>query len=885
MQVAGEGPANARVFLVGEGPGHAEELEGRPFVGRSGQLLWQLLWKYAGLNRSDVYVDNLVQERCTKTLSTGEVEDAPPPQEVVDKYGPLLMLKIREMKPSLIVTLGLHSTRYLADRLCMLDPTDIYMESHHGMVITGAPVEYPWVRILPCFHPAAGLHNPNWLKYVAWDLSQIPKCLVGNPTHIGVDSTKPSYFLLDYVGGHTYTPIIAIDTEGTKKNPFCLTYSCGSGHANAIESSSALGLRTFKLFLEESKPRVILHNALWDLEVLRTMGIDILGMGLEIEDTMVAAFNLQVEPMGLKSLAPRHLGIRMTEYKDLIHPYVETEQWGIVEKAHSMVKEQLAFTVRQEEIHLIHKPKKHVSDWTESSVLRALVKSHPLIAAWKSLNSAIKDKAKGKPVDIQSRWKAWSDETKSSILDLVESAWPTDSMGLSLVPEHIWTEYACRDADATFRLWPILKQRLIEENLYRVYRMDMSRLPLVDRMQHVGMTVDTPKVLALKSRLESEIKYSSTMLKTMAKMVGIEDFNPASGDQVADLFYNKLLLGTSKKIKSTKGKTRLATSDDVLIPLKGEHDAVELLLGYRKVAKLLTSYVDPILEQKTSDDCLHPELKITRVVSGRLSGWLLTFPTRDAVGKEIRDCFISNPGHLLGSFDLSQIELRIFAHVSEEKAMLQAFRDGVDIHTRTCEILFNTTEKKWRTITKNINFMILYGGGPPKLKEMTSASGVAFTLKECEDFFRLWFDRFPSAKTYIAESHSRIKSRGYAEDMWGRRRYVPAATLSGYGWPWSNMKEAALREGFSLEIQGGAQGVVERAMSKVWNTLIPYFKKLEIHFDPLLQIHDELIVEFDEKYQELVNDRMLWAMTADSDLFLVPIESSSSFGKRWGDLK
>lgn len=175
--VNGTGNPNATLMLVGEGPGREEAAVGLPFVGRSGQLLWQMLDHHTGLSREDVWVDNLVKERCTKRTKAGVEEDAPPPPAMVAKWGPDLLANIRTVKPKIIMTLGRYSTRYLLQQSgYTFDYANaVTMQVGHGRAYA-VPVGMLSDRecwIVPAFHPAAGLHQPEFLKYTDWDLSQL----------------------------------------------------------------------------------------------------------------------------------------------------------------------------------------------------------------------------------------------------------------------------------------------------------------------------------------------------------------------------------------------------------------------------------------------------------------------------------------------------------------------------------------------------------------------------------------------------------------------------------------------------------------------------------------------------------------------------------------
>lgn len=683
---------------------------------------------------------------------------------------------------------------------------------------------------------------------------------------------------------------VAIDTEGVAKAPFCLSFSTKPGTGWVVKATDTEELARFALWLKTVKPLCLIHNSLWDLPVLRAMGIDILSMGLKVIDTMVAAFLLQVEPLGLKALALRHCGMSMQTFEQVVGSHLEAAQWGIVHSAHASLKLELGAQVAKEALSLSKPPKplKPGKDWSDSAVLRALAKTHEHSGAWKRVNSAVKDLSKHKPVNIADRFSKWPEEVRKVVLVAAESqAWPALGTALQLVPQSEWLPYACRDADATLRLWPHLAARLRAMDLEFTLDLDMSRLAMVDGICSNPLLVNLDKVQALKQELQLDVDAATAAIQAYAVEQGMpEDFNPGSGDQISELFFDRLGIGQGKRLKKTKGGKRLSTDDTALEMCKGQHPVVDYLLEYRAKDKLLSSYVLP-MEEKTKPLPLQcgyghmlPELSIARVVSARLAGWLLTWPTRSAFGKRIRDCIEAESGWEFGSWDLSQIEYRVFAHESQDPVLIEAYMSGSDMHSATMKA-FNLP----RDPSKTINFLILYGGSAKKLQEELLKAGLNFSLKQCEGIIADWHLKFPRGSQYMREVYAETQRDGFVRDMWGRIRYLPGIRLQYSGYPWSSLREAAKREAVNFKIQAGAQGIMERIMCRVWYEVLPRLLAEGIPCFIVFQIHDELVLKFQTQHRARVNELMLQAMKADSELFSVPIESKSSFATTWGALK
>lgn len=283
LPVNGEGPVPCDIMFIGEGPGYEEAVSLRPFVGPSGKELNRYIWRALGRMRSSVYVTNLVRFRVPA--------DGDPSPEDVQRDSAALGREIRQVAPSVIVTLGRHSSRHFLG--------DVDMDTCHGIphVVRGHVV-------LPVVHPAAGLHSTEFQALTWWDMGQLGRLMRGEIEPEAREDAHPNpNYLESTVEGGVEAPEIAMDTEGSAKEPWCLTWS--------VEPGQAVMERKQRVW---PNGKIILHNAMHDLSVLRALKVD----KFEFHDTMVMAYLLNVEPQGLKALAKRHCGMEMRDYNDLM---------------------------------------------------------------------------------------------------------------------------------------------------------------------------------------------------------------------------------------------------------------------------------------------------------------------------------------------------------------------------------------------------------------------------------------------------------------------------------------------------------------------------------------------------------------------------------------
>ncbi|ESQ78531.1 DNA polymerase I [Asticcacaulis sp. YBE204] len=393
------------------------------------------------------------------------------------------------------------------------------------------------------------------------------------------------------------------------------------------------------------------------------------------------------------------------------------------------------------------------------------------------------------------------------------------------------TRYAAEDADITFRLWCILKPRLVHERLLTVYETLERDMPTVlSDMELEGVRVD-PQVLR---RLSQDFGVRMGDIEAEAhKLVG-RPFNLNSPQQLGAIFFDEMALPGGKKTASGQWATDVKVLED--LAEKGQPLA-RLLLDYRQMAKLKGTYTDALVEYADpKTQRIHTSYQLAATTTGRLSSNepnLQNIPIRTMEGRKIRTAFIAKDGHKLISADYSQIELRLLAHIGDIAQLKKAFTDGLDIHAMTASEMFDVPiegmPSEVRRRAKAINFGIIYG---------ISAFGLGNQLGidngEAGRYIKTYFERFPGIKAYMDAARDQVKSKGYVETIFGRRINIPDISAKS-----AAQRAFAERAAINAPIQGTAADIIRRAMIRMPGAL----EAANLSTKMLLQVHDELIFE------------------------------------------
>ena len=436
-----------------------------------------------------------------------------------------------------------------------------------------------------------------------------------------------------------------------------------------------------------------------------------------------------------------------------------------------------------------------------------------------------------------------------------------------LTPQEIY-KYACEDADVTLKLKNILEKELQEKNDEKLFReIEMPLVPVLAQMEMNGARIDTAALKNISEELSAKMQAIETEIYALA---GTE-FNISSPRQVGDILFNRLqLIEKAKKTKSGQ----YSTSEEVLESMRHKHPIVEKILDYRGLKKLLTTYVDALpqlINPETGK--IHTSFNQTVTATGRLSSSnpnLQNIPVRDENGREIRRAFIPDDGCLFFSADYSQIELRIMAHMSGDKGMVEAFRSGEDIHTDTAAKVYKVpaaeVTKAMRSKAKTANFGIIYG-----ISAFGLAERMGVDRREAKELIDEYFKTYPGIKAYIEKSVDDAKRNGYAETLFHRKRFLPDinshnAIVRGY----------AERNAVNAPIQGTAADIIKVAMINIHNRL----KREGLKAQMIIQVHDELDFNVPENEKEQLQAIVMEEMQNACHMS-VPLTADCGWGANW----
>lgn len=435
------------------------------------------------------------------------------------------------------------------------------------------------------------------------------------------------------------------------------------------------------------------------------------------------------------------------------------------------------------------------------------------------------------------------------------------------------TRYAAEDADVTWRIYEKLHP-LIEKNYKKLAEeTDWPLIKVLAEMEIAGIALDKEFLKKLNKEVSAKIL---SLEEKIYKLAG-QRFNINAPAQMSDILYNKLGL-TVPGVR--RGKTgALSTAARELDKLQGAHPIIELLMEFRELMKLKTTYIDALPLQVAEDGRIHTSFSQTITQTGRLNSInpnLQNIPVRTELGKQIRHAFVAPTGRVLVAADYSQIELRVAAALSKDEDMIKAFKEGIDIHVQTAAELFSVpldkVTKQQRYSAKTINFGVLYGMGAHRLTQETEMDHAQAT-----EFIERYFGLRPKLKAFIDKTLEDARKNEYVETLFGRRRPCQEINSNNY-----MLRNAAERMAVNVPIQGTAADIMRVAMVKVSQALPK--SDLGPKSDLLLTVHDELIAECDEKNGKAVAEIMKKTMEGVYDLG-VPLVAETAIGHNWGELK
>jgi DNA polymerase-1 len=438
------------------------------------------------------------------------------------------------------------------------------------------------------------------------------------------------------------------------------------------------------------------------------------------------------------------------------------------------------------------------------------------------------------------------------------------------VPLDRATRYAAEDAEVTWRLHRLLKPRLSDEHATRIYeRVDRPLIPVVAQMERHGIRVDRERLAGLST----DFAHAMAGLEGQIHELAGGAFTIGSPLQLGKVLFDQMELKGGKKGKSGQ----YSTDQSVLERLAGEGATMAArVLDWRQLSKLRSTYTEALQAAiNPVTGRVHTSYSLVGAQTGRLSSTepnLQNIPIRTEIGRQIRECFVAEPGHVLLAADYSQIELRLAAAMADVPALKEAFAAGQDIHARTAEEMFGYVDRDTRGRAKTINFAILYG-----ISRWGLGGRLGVTSDEAQAMIDRYFERFPGIRNYIHETLEQVRERGYSETLFGRKCWFPRI----------NSKVQAERQGseraaINAPIQGTCADIIKRAMVRMGPALaaadLPQVRML-------LQVHDELVFELPEAdvaaaspvIRQVMAEAALPAVSLD-----VPLGVEIGTGQSWG---
>lgn len=418
-------------------------------------------------------------------------------------------------------------------------------------------------------------------------------------------------------------------------------------------------------------------------------------------------------------------------------------------------------------------------------------------------------------------------------------------------------------------LYRVIDDKISQNTQHKLlHEIELPLAKVLAQMEELGFAVDKAGIAEYGEIMQNKI---DRLQDLVYEEVGYR-FNLNSPKQLGEALFIKLGLPAGKKTK-----TGYSTNAEVLEKLRYEHPVVELILEYRTLAKIKSTYCDGLLKVVEEDGRIHSSFNQAETRTGRISSTepnLQNIPVRTDVGRELRKFFVAKEGCVLVDADYSQIELRVLAHVANDSGMIEAFKENDDIHRNTAAQVFHMPREMvtplMRSRAKAVNFGIIYGIGAFSL-----AKNIGVTRKEAEEYIKTYLDHFSGVRNYMTNVVEHAKETGYVETLFGRRRYLPELSSSNF-----NLRSFGERVAMNMPIQGTAADIIKIAMIRVVHRL----EKEGLRARLILQVHDELIVEAPEEEAPLVQQLLTEEMEQAIHLS-VPMVAEATIGKTWYDAK
>lgn len=859
--VSGDGIAPAEVMFLGQNPGREEDQWGKPFVGQSGRQLDSLLMQ-CGLNREGVFVTNVVH--CLTR------NNAPPKPASVRACRKWLDIELGLVRPQIIVAMGAFAIR------AMLGDGADSVEHLHGR-----PIEKDGRIILPCYHPAAGLHDTSTLRFL-YDDFQVLRGLLHGKT-VADYTIQDEYPNPDYRVADTEAKLKQMRDEIHDSGEFAVDTEQCRGELWSAQISSRPGSAWFIPIKTGYKGRVDLKQYRDSLAIVHYYLHDIEYIDIDernFRDTMVMSYQTG-QPQGLKELASRLCGIRMINYSEMVRP-------------------------GQQKLAIEYLRKAAAGEWPDPPTIEETKwdnKAGKIVTKVKKpwhisrkVNKALDDFEEDSALDLWGRWQGIPQEERQ-VVEVKLGLMPESSLADIRFEDAV--RYACRDADSTLRVYHKLKQLISDLELDYVLEIDTATLPLADSVMRNGMAVNVDYLRGLSQDYDCRMRAKATELSAL---VG-HPFNPNSSPQVASVVYQELGFQPTRTTPSGE----VSTDDQEL--KKTGHPVAKGIIQYRNLLKLKSTYADNLIRSARPDEQgiprVHTVIKTTRVETGRWSSSksddgtganLQNIPTRNKEAKMIKSGFEAPPGKLILEGDLGQVEVRTQAHLAKCKGLIDLFNRGGDPHTETASRLFGipldeAKKDKYRYPCKRAGFGIIYMIGGQGLSSQINeyiadlemdgepVDIEPWDVPTCEKFIADYYKLYPEIRDYQQEQLAYARRHGFVRDICGRIRYIPEVFCAIPA-----IQEAGARQAANMPVTSSAQFIIKAAMMRIWQEMPA--TGYTHHARVVMQIHDSLVSEVDEN-EDVWRPFSVWmhSIMCNTVRLLVPVEADFKIGKDWGHLE
>lgn len=450
-----------------------------------------------------------------------------------------------------------------------------------------------------------------------------------------------------------------------------------------------------------------------------------------------------------------------------------------------------------------------------------------------------------------------------------QSDYPVSKLAMTYFGKNVEDSDPCACAEAIWNLKGVLKTALHDEGMSSLYeQIELPLCTVLYKMEKQGVAIDARQLEQFGIMLSQRIAECEILIFGYAE----EPFNINSTKQLGQLLFEKLGLPPIKKTK-----TGYSTNADVLEKLKSKHPIIPAIMEYRVLSKLNSTYAEGLTNAIASDGRIHTTFQNLVTATGRLSSTepnLQNIPVRTDLGAEIRKMFIPKPGCVLVDADYSQIELRVLAHIADDKVMRQAFIDGLDIHTATAAQVFRVSPENVTSLqrrhAKAVNFGIVYG-----ISEYSLAEDIGVNFYQAKEYIASYLDNYRGVKDYMRNVVENAREVGYTQTLYGRKRSIPELKSSNF-----NIRQGAERIALNTPIQGTAADIIKLAMVRVDKALAAQFPEAKL----ILQVHDELIVECPEEIAPQVASLISREMEQAASLS-VPLLAEAKWGSSWYEAK